>query len=382
MSRVVPALNSMFSIRWKVLPILFIFAIFISSVVEGEPVVDGLSYERLVEEAELGNMDAQYRLANLIYHGIIPGWQRLDFKKYLRLAALQGHPKATYELYHALELERSPFRHDEVSAQEMEIKFNELKILLTKLAGNGEAHAYYILHDIFLREAREKQDELGKNLKRKIAAQYLKKSYELGSRYGAMGYADWLAFGIDGIARDMSRAVEIWEEVLTLQPQDSEEKTKDLTCNAIYTLSRIYEGSYTLFGDNGDKKYKEQISIPNRIRILKKGRLNLCSLAMIQLAEYQLEFSTESLIEIYALLLEALEIDLVENRYPPGNDYTYVLLARVAMQLNEPDVARNHLRSLSASDWKGIVTSPWGVGAKICKTKKVSVSNCGSYIFD
>ena len=86
--------------------------------------------DRLLELAKMGNPDAQYWLAELIYNGAIPNWQDLKplMMPFWEDAMRQGHALATYKLLWYVRGSLVP--DDEIKLKMPEIKNTSVSLLM------------------------------------------------------------------------------------------------------------------------------------------------------------------------------------------------------------------------------------------------------------
>ena len=337
---------------------------------ETQTTVAELSHEKLVEAAKLGDMEAQYRLAKLIYRGAIKGWKDLSYRYFLESAAKQGHALATYDWYS---------RYYNRLAEVEEKNESWFKETLNLLAKQGEGHAHYLLSSILKdqmsaqRRANIKVDKVTELR----AFKHLESAYEFGSRSAADIYSMHLRRGWI-IEQDLSRSLSVLQEALTMdrEPSSSNDTHKSQTCNILFDIHSYYSGELTVNGvaiDTFSNKEEE-------LKILQKGYLFSCGTLMLQLANFMLEEKGADLLEIYMLLIETLEIYEVDFSWQGAIDNVQFELGRVASRLNDFEAAKKHFAKIETEDWNEILYMRGGEAIFLCRRQNVSEENCKSFI--
>lgn len=324
---------------------------------------------QLVQEAKLGNVHAQYRLAKLVYVGGITNWRNYDYIDLINKAALQGHEFATYDLYRYKD-RRCPFSIDTENNYSECIE--DVKLLLTNLAANDKAHANYLLSWILEREALQSDSDI----KKRMAHNYVVRGAELGSR-SAM---EMLAARV--FKEKPKKALQLLEEALGSDADysDDAERYSMQTCNILYDLHQIYAGEKSLFFGNETKKYTDAMDETRKISVLLEGRKRSCHLLMVKLAEHYLESSSPDYLDVYILLTNALSISESKYSYSGFNDNIHLMLAETAIRLDDANTAKMHFASVESDDWQEIIFDEYGAAQFFCKSQGVARENCQSFI--
>ncbi len=366
----------------KFLLLLILSIFWVSNVFAKDTIsVENLSPEKLVEEAELGNADAQYRLARLIYVGGIKNWNEFNHEKYLRAAAEQGHPEATYDWYDWVS-NTQRFEKDYLE------QLKPIKGLLVRLTSKNEATANLLMYYILINEIDSKRKDEGYSSKidRLTAYNYLARASTLGSRRGRAQYSIIIANGYhEGKKQDINLAISMLNEALLL-PADHNQDQKNYetqSCNILYDLHQYYLGEKYLDIDGKVKAYEGAKDASKLMETLELGRTYGCTTLMRVLAKILLDGSEPDYLYIYSLLSEALAIgDLDDFQMPGEDDYTHFLLAVTAMGLDDLKTSRGHFSKVEGDRWRDIILHEFGEGSILCRKSKVKAEKCREFIFN
>ena len=343
--------------------------------------VENFSPEKLFEEAELGNADAQYRLARLIYVGGIKNWRELNHENYLSAAAEQGHPEATYDWYDWINSTRRT-QNDYIE------QLKPVKGLLVRLSKKNEAMAnllmFYILRDEIY--SKRKDEGYSSKIDSLTAYKYLEAASALGSRQARDRYASVIANGYyEGKKQDIPLAISMLKEAL-LMPADHNQDKKaydSQTCNILNDLHQYYLGEKYLDIDGKLKAYEGSKDVSKLMETLDLGRSYGCSTLMKVLAKILLDGSEPDFFDIYSLLAEALAIDELDDfQLADENDYTHFLLGITAIELDDLKTSRNHFSKVEGDRWRDIILHEFGEGSKLCRRSKVELKKCKEFIFN
>ena len=349
------------------LVIQFSIASVVSAADENEVAL--LDEVQLVQEAKLGNVHAQYRLAKLVYVGGITNWRNYNYEDLLTKAALQGHEFATYDLYRFKDNNcRWPSDTEDNYSECMK----DVKLLLSNLANKDKAHANYLLSWVVGREAMQADSDI----QRRMAHNYVVRGAELGSR-GAM-----VMLSARVVNEKPKKALKLLEEALGSDadyPGD-EEKYSEQTCNILYELHQFYAGDRSQIVGDELKKYTDAIDETKNISVLLDGRKFSCPLLMVSLAQHYLRSLEPDYLDVYIMLTEALQLYESEYTYPGIIDFVHVLLAETAIGLNDTDAAKMHFASIESDRWKETIFHEFGDAQFFCMSQNVARENCQSFI--
>lgn len=345
----------------------------------GDDDVALLTVPQLVQEAELGNMHAQYRLAELVYYGAISNWQNYDYSSLLEAAARQGHEFATYDWAREEDLrcwlaaEADPIIYSNC--------ITSAKRFLHNLANQGKAHAYYVLSHIIFREIDRYADDA--EIKSRMRMTYLERAAELGSRGGMIRLADSI------FSQEPERTAPLLEAALKKRADYSVDDGQyyEQTCTLLFTLYEIYSGQKSRITGQGSELYLDEVDEAGRIRVMIEGRKNSCPLLMEQLAQYYLYSENSDYLEAY-IILDQLQQFIKDEFGIYGQyastfreDYLQNFLAISAIMLDEPEVAKKHLSMIKGEETKEIVFGPDGIAHTFCKSQGVDTEDCENFIY-
>lgn len=332
--------------------------------------VESMNELRLVQEANLGNIDAQYRLAKLVYVGGISNWQSYDYKNLIREIALQGHEYATYDFFRIEEQKCIDLNRKELDS--FENCFSEVRSLLVNLANQNKAHANYLLSWILSKEALES----GSDLKRRMQREYIFRSSDLGSRSGMETAAHIILY------EDPERSIQLFEQALEQKAdygQDAEGYGAQ-TCNILYTLDQLYSGEQRRVVDDVVENYTDLMDVDERLRVLEYGRRKSCPLLMQNLADYYFSSEDPDYLEIYMILTEVMQIYENRSYFFGGTDFIQLRLARSAIALNDPTVAKRHFNNIKDEDLRESLFGRYGEAQSFCFSQGVNSEDCVRFI--
>jgi len=361
--------------------IIFSFLWLTNAVAENVIFVENLTPEKLIEEADLGNAFAQYRLAKLIKIKGIKNWKDLDYDYYLRAAAKQGHAEAIYDWFHGI----YDFSSSKNNYLEQLIPIKEY---LIPLARKNEGHANLLMYKILIREINANENS-SSEIARQSAYRYLSTAASLGSREAKQRYSHLIRYDFyNGGLENIPLVISLLEEASALDADYGESKysARLTACSIVRELNQFYRGKGHIRVDGKDiHNYQGAMDSAKQISLLKQARVHRCSNEIKNIATVMLDEDQPDFLEIYTILTEANSIDEIETSpvvKKAQKDWGNYLMGKTALGFNDLETTRYHFSKLQGDDWQKIILFENREGSELCRKSKVKAEKCREFIFN